>query len=263
MKKVISIGLYNNNPEKEIDCENKEEALSEMERKEEGTLFVFNSKQKTKASVIMCPGGGYRQINLRHEGIDFADWFEDRNITYAILKYRYPRGNSDIPGKDIERAMKIMRRRFPEQTKKTGVMGASIGGYYAAASATTPESFKNDFQILMYSVTSMKDKITHIHCKECILGNNPSGADIKKYSPLEHVSPNTSPAFIVASADDPAVNPLNSILYAAELQKKEVPVSLHIYPSGGHSFGFRDSYPYKEQWLAELDKWLAKSNYMQ
>lgn len=35
-----------------------------------------------------------------------------------------------------------------------------------------------------------------------------------------------------------------------------VPVSLHIYPKGGHGFGFSDTFRYKRQWLAELEKWL-------
>lgn len=161
-----------------------------------------------------------------------------------------------VPQEDITRAMDIVRHRYPDQSAKLGVMGASIGGYYAALSAQLPKGQGSDFQILLYPVVSMRDHLTHLHCRECIMGEDRNPEHLGACSPLEQVSASTSPAFIVASADDPAVSPLNSILYAQELQKHQIPYSLHIYRNGGHGFGFRDSYPYKQEWLAELAAWL-------
>ena len=31
---------------------------------------------------------------------------------------------------------------------------------------------------------------------------------------------------------------------------------MHIYPIGGHGWGFRDNFTYKRQWTEELEKWL-------
>jgi len=47
------------------------------------------------------------------------------------------------------------------------------------------------------------------------------------------------------------------VLYYLALLKNKVSASLHIYPKGGHSFGFRDNYVYKRQWTDELEKWLS------
>lgn len=64
--------------------------------------------------------------------------------------------------------------------------------------------------------------------------------------------------FVVAVADDAVVSSQNAILYAAHLQKAGVFVSLHIYPTGGHDFGYNDSCAYKQEWLHELEEWLTK-----
>ena len=58
-------------------------------------------------------------------------------------------------------------------------------------------------------------------------------------------------------SDDEAVSPENSVLYYLALLKNKVSASLHIYPKGGHSFGFRDNFVYKRQWTDELEKWLS------
>ena len=46
------------------------------------------------------------------------------------------------------------------------------------------------------------------------------------------------PLYSVGS-DDEAISPENSVLYYLALLKNKVSASLHIYPKGGHSFGFR------------------------
>ncbi|MDE6338428.1 MAG: S9 family peptidase [Muribaculaceae bacterium] len=61
---------------------------------------------------------------------------------------------------------------------------------------------------------------------------------------------------MILATDDKVVDPLNSLHYAEALQNCGVPYSMHIYPTGGHGFGFRDSYVYKPQWSAELERWL-------
>ena len=58
------------------------------------------------------------------------------------------------------------------------------------------------------------------------------------------------------SSDDDLVPATNSIGYFLALKDKKVPVSLHMYPTGGHGWGFRDNFTYKRQWTGELEKWL-------
>ncbi|MCH4181576.1 MAG: alpha/beta hydrolase [Prevotella sp.] len=258
MEDVIQIDLYGQNGKVKSLGNEKQSVLSNMQDAPEGSLFFFPAKLSSSITVIQCPGGGFNQINLSYEGLDFAPWFNEKGVNFAVLKYRYPRGKSKVLLEDITCAMDFLREQYPEKCVKLGVMGTSIGGYYAAISAQLPEGKRNDFEILLYSVTTMQDELTHKHCQECILGGDHELDHLRALSPLEHVTPSTSPAFIVASADDPAVSPLNSILYAAELEKNHVPFALHIYENGGHGFGFKDTYPHKQEYLSELEAWLKK-----
>lgn len=44
------------------------------------------------------------------------------------------------------------------------------------------------------------------------------------------------------------------------LLRHQVPATLHIYPIGGHGWGYRDSFTYKREWTGELEKWLREIN---
>ena len=225
------------------------------------TLSVYPAANPNGMAVIMCPGGAYAQISLAHEGHDMARWFNNQGITYAVLKYRMPNGHPDVPLSDARQAIRLMRRHAAEwgvDTKLVGIMGASAGGHLAASLANlydSPET-RPDFQVLLYPVISMKDGITHSYSRECLLGAQPDGAQIEKYSMEAQAKTQTPPAFIVLSADDGTVSPENSLSYYRALRRHGVPASLHIYPEGGHGWGFLDSFPDKGQWTRELENWL-------
>ena len=190
-----------------------------------------------------------------------ARWFNNQGITYAVLKYRLPNGHPDIPLSDAKQAICLMRQHATEWSVnpgQVGIMGASAGGHLAASLANlydSPET-RPDFQVLLYPVISMKDGITHSYSRECLLGAQPDGAQIEKYSMETQAKAQTPPAFIVLSADDGTVSPENSLSYYRALRRHGVPTSLHIYPEGGHGWGFLDSFPYKGQWTRELENWL-------
>ena len=138
-------------------------------------------------------------------------------------------------------------------------MGFSAGGHLAATTATLSDSLSRpDFQILMYPVISMAPDITHWGSRNNLLGENPSPLLLHRYSPDENIDSSTPPAIIIASADDKGVSPWNSIRYFDALRKNGIPASLFIYPTGGHGWGMRDSFGYKKQWQAELEKWLEE-----
>ena len=84
----------------------------------------------------------------------------------------------------------------------------------------------------------------------------PTSEMIERFSNEKLVQASTSQAFIVLSADDKDVMPLNSLRYFEALQRNGVPVEMHIFPDGGHGWGFRDSFPHKRQWLDALAQWI-------
>ncbi|MGL4851436.1 MAG: alpha/beta hydrolase [Phocaeicola sp.] len=226
----------------------------------EPTLTVYVAKNPNGQAVVACPGGGYGLLALNHEGHDLADWYNTQGITYAVLKYRMPNGHSEIPLSDAQEAIRIMRKHATEwKFTQLGIMGSSAGGHLASTVATHfTEDTRPDFQILLYPVISMDLAITHRGSHENLLGKEADKTAIEKYSNEKQVTPQTPPAFILHSSDDGAVPVVNTLNYYSALVANKVPAALHIYPIGGHGWGFRDSFTYKRQWTGELEKWLQE-----
>lgn len=228
------------------------------------TLTVYLPKKSNGMAVVMCPGGGYARLAMNHEGHDMADWFNNQGITYAVLKYRMPNGHSDVPLSDAEQAMRIMREHAAEwkiDCHKIGIMGASAGGHLASTLAThySSETTKPDFQILLYPVITLVPGSTHAGSRKNLIGNAPIGGELEtNYCNERHVTHESPRGFIALSGDDTVVPPMNGIGYSIALQQQNVPVSLHVYPVGGHGWGFSDEFTYKRQWTEELEKWLRE-----
>lgn len=225
------------------------------------TITVYRPAKPNGMTILMCPGGGYARLAMNHEGHDMAPWFNTMGITYAVLKYRMPNGHREVPLSDAEQAMRLIRRHAAEwgiNPNRVGIMGASAGGHLAASLATLygSEETRPDFQILFYPVISMVPGITHAGSRQNLLGDNPTKELEEAYSLERRVSPRSPQAFIMLSSDDGAVPPMNSIGYYLALNEQKVPVTMHIYPVGGHGWGFRDNFTYKRQWTGELEKWL-------
>ena len=227
------------------------------------TLTVYPASHPNGMAIIMCPGGGYGGLAMKHEGHDMAPWFNTQGITYAVLKYRMPNGHHEVPLSDAEQAIRMVREHAAEwgvNPQRVGIMGASAGGHLAASLATlySGDKTRPDFQILFYPVISMQKGVTHGGSRKNLIGENPSQELEQKYSLERQVSPRTPQAFIMLSSDDDAVPPINGIGYFLALRDHKVPASLHAYPTGGHGWGFRDNFKYKQQWTQELEKWLRE-----
>ena len=227
------------------------------------TLTVYPASHPNGMAIIMCPGGGYGGLAMKHEGHDMAPWFNTQGITYAVLKYRMPNGHHEVPLSDAEQAIRMVREHAAEwgvNPQRVGIMGASAGGHLAASLATLYSSDKTrpDFQVLFYPVISMQKGVTHGGSRKNLIGENPSQELEQKYSLERQVSPRTPQAFIMLSSDDDAVPPINGIGYFLALRDHKVPASLHAYPTGGHGWGFRDNFTYKRQWTEELEKRLRE-----
>ena len=227
------------------------------------SITVYKANQPNGMAIIMCPGGGYARLAMNHEGHDMAPWLNAQGITYVVLKYRMPNSHYEVPLSDAEQAIRLVRQHAAEwgvRPDRIGIMGASAGGHLAASLATlySSDETRPDFQILFYPVISMQPGITHGGSRQNLLGENPSQELENKYTLEKQVNERTPQAFIMLSADDGAVPPANGIHYFEALLQHQVPATLHVYPTGGHGWGFRDAFTYKRQWTGELEKWLRE-----
>ncbi len=257
----VEMRLWDKNPADTSSV--KFEAIRASDFTRDPAITVYIPQNPNGKAIIMCPGGGYGWLAMGHEGHDMAQWFNNQGITYVVLKYRLPQGDFNIPLKDAEQAIRLVRMNSAKwgiDSSKVGIMGASAGGHLASTLAThySSKETRPDFQVLFYPVITMDPAYTHGGSRENLLGSSPSKELQDRFSNELQVTPDTPKAFIMLSSDDGAVPVKNSINYYSALLGNNVRASMHAYPDGGHGWGYGDGFIYKSQWMEELEKWLRE-----
>ena len=229
----------------------------------EAILYVYPAKKGNGMAIVACPGGGYSHLAMAHEGKSMADWFNSQGITYAVLRYRMPNGHPEVPLEDVEQALRIMMGLEAGATGftagKVGIVGSSAGGHLAASASTLAET-KPAFSILFYPVITAEKGKGHQGSFNALLGGSRNAESDTWYSLQNRVTAQTPPTLLLLSDDDKVVPPVNGILYYNALKEHGVKASMHIYPTGGHGWGIRDHFEYKEQWQQATLDWLKKLN---
>lgn len=224
----------------------------------EPLLHIFPADVPCGKVVLICPGGGYHHLGVDHEGYDFAPWYNRQGVNVAVLQYRMPNGHDEVPLSDVHQSMRILRDRFPRSL--VGVQGFSAGGHLASTAATHygDAVTRPDFQILFYPVITVTGYNAHPWSSRNLIGENPSKEKADLYNNQLQVTADTPPAFLLHSSDDTVVPVSNTLDYYSALVANGVPASLHIYPVGGHGWGFWEGFAYKPMWTDELEYWLAR-----
>ena len=225
------------------------------------TISIYRPSKETDTgtSVIICPGGGHSILAFNHEGTETAEWLTTLGVTGIVLKYRVPTRtpNGDrlkAAVQDAQRAVSLVRSQAEElglNPKRIGILGFSAGGetagltsyfaqrQYEPVDAADQVSFRPDFSMLIYPAyfekkgepTKMREDVT-----------------ITKDAP---------PTFLVHAWDDP-VTVFSSLHIATELKKVSVPTELHVYATGGHGYGMRDTGEPVNSWPQRAGDWLKR-----
>ena len=224
------------------------------------SIFLPDNKKNTGRAIVMCPGGAYYFLSMENEGYNWVEYFNQQGIAVFIVKYRMPNGNLKVPVSDAEEAMRIVRRnsqKWNVNPKDVGIMGFSAGGHLASTIATHSKGdAKPNFHILFYPVISMDPSYTHMISMNNFLGKNPKSKMIYEYSNELQVTSETPRVFLALSNDDDLVPAINGARYYQECNNHGVPASMHIYPTGGHGWGYHAYFDYHLEMLRELKKWL-------
>lgn len=241
-----------------------------------GMYCFFTSKEEnTGAAVLIFPPGGYQKMAYNIAGLQLAKWFNTFGVNAFVVMYRLPT-SPDLkepafgPITDGQRAMKLVRAnagKWGINPDKIGVMGCSAGGgltanmatfttdYTAIGDSLDVVSVKPDFQILVSGAISMKQD-AHQGSHDALLGKKADEKLEILFSGELNVTEQTPQAFITCAANDPVVNPMNSLRYFEALQKGGVSSCLHIFPTGGHSIALRNNPGSTKLWPALCEAWL-------
>ena len=60
------------------------------------TPYLPAPGKATGAAIVICPGGGHRELWIDHEGHNPARWLSERGIAVFILKYRLAKDTASI-----------------------------------------------------------------------------------------------------------------------------------------------------------------------
>lgn len=202
-------------------------------------MYLYIPRRCNGQMVIICPGGGYGNLAVQHEGHLVAKWMNKRGIAAAVLYYRLPNHHHGVPLTDVQNAFRYCRYHAAQWgVSSIGVMGFSAGGHLAASASTlyVDEMTRPDFSVLIYPVISSDERTKHSGTFSNLTGDDP---ELMAYYSLDRrVTADTPPAFMALSGND-SVKPENSMLYFKGLREAGVSAELYIIPQGKHGWGFK------------------------
>jgi acetyl esterase/lipase len=204
------------------------------------TYSIHRPAKPNGVGLVICPGGGFRNIWIDREGHDLAIWLKDHNVTSLVLKYRTRPPDLSRPHawQDYQRtvradgaqAIRILRQQAKAlglQTDRIGICGFSAGGHLALSCAIYPEpegrrnpvSGVPNFAGLFYpGIPEDTDQVL----------------DTRVSSPL--TKPDICPIFIMNARVDRLTPADKCIGFYTRLLKAGVNAELHIFGKGSHGF---------------------------
>lgn len=219
------------------------------------TFYPAPEDNNSGATIIVCPGGGYKVLAYDLEGTEVCKLFNSYGLNCVLLKYRVPiRKDQPIyeaPLQDLQRAIAYTRSNAKEwniSENKIGVMGFSAGAHLAALASTC-------YDELSYLPMDIHDQVAI--CPNFALIIYPAFLDGENFSvaPEIEVSKETCPTFIVQTQDDHEL--LNSSLfYYYALKEARISAAMHLYPTGYHGYGVRNTGHLVNEWPERAMGWL-------
>jgi acetyl esterase/lipase len=212
------------------------------------TIYRPHPSKDTGAAVVVCPGGGYSILAMDLEGTEVCQWLNSIGVTAALLKYRVPSREGlekhAAAFQDAQRAVGLVRanaERWGIDVKRIGILGFSAGGHLAA-------TLNSDVGERRYAPVDAADALS-CHPDFAILV-------YPAYLGELAIPVRSGPTFLATAFDDPLVPASGVMGYATRLQEAGVPVEVHVYPSGGHGFGLRESVHFVSSWPARVGDWM-------
>jgi acetyl esterase/lipase len=230
-------------------------------------------------AVIFAPGGGYVRVAVgAGHGGELTRWLHSLGVTVFLLKYRHADYGAPAPLQDGVRAVRLVRSRAQEfnvRPDRVGMMGGSAGAHLTATAATlfaAPEgrtghaldavSGRPDFAVLIFPVITLFDPHAHGASRRALLGSDPSDEAKQRWSPDRQVTAETSPTFIVHSAEDRVAVVENSLLFYTAMRRAGAPVELHLYHTGPHGSGMDRRLGPVSEWPRLCAIWLRANGWL-
>lgn len=225
-------------------------------------VYRPDSGRSNGAAVVICPGGGHRILAYDLEGTEVAEWLNSLGVTGIVLKYRVP--SRDPEGQrwlaavqDAQRAMSLVRSHAEEwglDPERIGICGFSAGGEVAALTSLLGER----------RYETVDDVDAHPSRPNFALLVYPGGLvekDAPRLRDYVQATHETPPMFLVHAWDD-RVTVQNSLLLASALKEAGVGAEVHLYATGGHGYGLRETSQAVTRWPVRATAWMQEQGFL-
>jgi len=222
------------------------------------TVFLPPEEKATGAAVIICPGGGHRELVYNAEGVEPATFLNSLGVAAFVLKYRLSRQENSPysldkhPRQDAYRAMRLVRSHAKEwgiDSSRVGMLGFSAGGEVVAMVAYAAGN----------GDPGAADPIDRLNGKpnfQMLIYPGPLGIP-------DSISSDAPPAFLLAANNDACCSE-SVVRLLKDYRNAKVPVEVHLYTQGSHGFnmGNRSKLASLKTWPQRMADWLSDNNYL-
>lgn len=222
------------------------------------SITVFKPENPNGSFVLICPGGGHRELVFDEEGTKTAKFLNRLGITAAVLKYRlFREENSPYtlahPKQDVIRAMRLIRAKastWNVESDRIGIMGFSAGGEVVNMIAFDHHPGNPNAK----DEVEQKSADPNFHIQ---IYPGPLGIP-------DTVDPKAIPVFLLASNKDKCCSDTILKLLIAYRQAG-AEAEAHFYAKEAHGFnmGDRTSFQSIIGWPQRLADWLADYNFFE
>ena len=219
------------------------------------TVFLPPREKANGAAVIICPGGGFRELVFNAEGVEPAKFFNNLGVAAFVLKYRLFRETNSVftsesPHEDGLRAMRLVRNRAAEwgvDTNRIGLVGYSAGGEVVSLTAFGATDGLTNAPDAVDRASARPDFIAEIY-------PGPLGVPAV-------LATNVPPAFLLCADDDRFHSVVTTDLLE-KYRKAKVPAELHLYAKGGHGFGMHTNNIPTDHWIDRFADWMQMQGWL-
>jgi prepilin-type N-terminal cleavage/methylation domain-containing protein len=229
------------------------------------TFSIHRPENPNGVGLVICPGGGFRDVWIDREGHDLAIWLKAHGVTSLVLKYRTFLAGENVPGNtwqeyqrmvqtDGWQAIRTLRKSAPAlglQPDRIGICGFSAGGHLSISCSlrqpTLSESEVNslpDFAGLFYPGIP-----------------EDAGQLIEDRTTADSNTPDICPLFIVNTRIDKLTPADKCLDFYSTLLEAGVNAELHVFGKGSHGFSLgKDAGDSAALWPLSFVAWLKDSN---
>ena len=223
------------------------------------TVYLPSKEKATGAAVVICPGGGHRELVFNAEGRQPAQYLNSIGVAAFVLKYRLalevnsPYSLEKHTREDAYRAMRLVRSKAGEfgiDPNRLGMLGFSAGGDVVSMVAYTPGKGSTD-------APDPIDRLDGKPAFQMLIYPGPLGLP-------RTVPADAPPAFLLVANDDVGCSEV-VVMLLQKYRAAKVPVEVHIYAQGKHAFNMGDRSDLKSinTWPQRMADWLTDNHFLE